>query len=181
MQNRDIFVTIFFTVWTALSGYIVYQGFSELEGFLRARGWSTTKGHIVSSEVVDLREPGKQDENKGAFKALIKYTFNVDGIEYQGDRFAFGYYGNDSQFEARQLSSSYAPKSIVDIHFDPDNPQESVLYRGVRSDSIIKTLFGVVFLLAGLFGFRRAGKPIRDWKGSRLFRTKGGSVYGRRQ
>ncbi|MEE4310344.1 MAG: hypothetical protein V2J62_00620 [candidate division KSB1 bacterium] len=108
MQNRDIFVTIFFIMWTALSGYIAYQGFSELEVFLRARGWSKTKAQIISSEVVDLREPVRQDENNGAFKALIKYRFNVNGVMYQGDRFAIGYYGHDSQFEARQLRGTYA-------------------------------------------------------------------------
>ena len=124
----------------AALGYYIW---SALEGWTAVR-WPTAPGEIISSAVEDV--PGRLP----SYEPKVSYSYSVGGVTRTGNRLRFG--DNTVSFEAtaRKRLASYPRGTAIQVHYDPEDPERSVLRPGVsRWNYAFMVLAGAMFL-AGL-------------------------------
>ena len=131
------------------------------------RAWPTTEGTIVSSAVRPTTEYGRQGPIPSS-AVDVTYEYRVDGETLTGSRFTYEeaspvYHNPD---DAVQLAAQYPPGQTVAVHYDPANPQTSLLQIGFGTSPVILLaglgLFFIVFGIAILIVFRkRPAEPER--------------------
>jgi hypothetical protein len=133
--------------------------------------WETVEGVIVDSDVsrsmIQTRRR-RGTRRRDSYKVTVRYEYTVDGKTYTGNRIGFG--GSptrSSRSRASSLrSSEYAEGTTVTVHYDPKNPEKSVLYPGVSMLSYILLGVAVVLALAGAaslgFAFFTTKEPDRE-------------------
>jgi hypothetical protein len=130
---------------TAGGGYFAY--FSS-----QARSWPIVEGKITDSEVERENAIGDIDEEV-QFKAVVKYSFIVDGRSYTGERVAFGLGTSNRPADARKIVDRYPAGRTVEIHYNPNDPSDAVLETDVGGFAIITLIVGPIILLVGVIGF----------------------------
>lgn len=105
---------------------------------LRLNQWKTTQGKVLASEVTGFDEDF----------ITIKYEYGVLGRKYIGDRFNVS---KGSVAGATEVIKRYQPGSVVDVLYNPDNPQECALVRDHPGIPILMGFVGLVMLAFGLF------------------------------
>jgi hypothetical protein len=98
----------------------------------RMRRWPVVPGRIESA---DVRAFEARDSGDGAgspwithHRADVVYSYAVGGVRYTGDkRGTTGRFSSNISAFARKSAQRYKPGSTVKIHYNPDNPAESIL------------------------------------------------------
>ena len=130
---------------TAGGGYFVYSAW-------QSRSWPTVEGQITDSKVERERSIGDADED-AQYKAVVKYSFTLNGQEYTGERVAFGIGTSNRSADARKIVNQYPSGQTVEIHYNPIDPSEAVLETDVGGFAIIALIVGAIIFLVGLVGF----------------------------
>lgn len=109
---------LFFLIMLAA---VIVESIDAVRGW-RSRGWAVTSDAEVTTaaEVSAFRTP---------LKASVWYRYRVNGVEYVGNRIAFGL-GPSGRPEIERIMAQY-PKGPVRVHYNPVRPSESVLIPGV--------------------------------------------------
>lgn len=117
----------------------------KLREVWRCRKWLTTSGRIVSSKVESRRRTGV-GETAGTMGNYPSVTFDytVRGRHYTGRRIGIGEQMADAGVEG--VLDRYPQGAEVDVYYNPDNPEESVLERELPPD-FGKALGGLVFFV----------------------------------
>ncbi len=83
----------------------------------------------------------------------VRYTYQIDGKPFTGNRIAFGQKEIMSNSDAAQrVVREYPEAKSVDVYFDPNDPETSVLEPGIIPGSYQEPGFGLFFML-GASGF----------------------------
>jgi Protein of unknown function (DUF3592) len=94
---------------------------------LRTARWPTTPGRIVSSGVeryIDTDADGRRT----MYRATVVYAYEVNGLEYRGDRVTSGGVMSASfPGAARRAAAKYPVGREVMVHYNPREPGDSVL------------------------------------------------------
>ena len=61
------------------------------------------------------------------YAPVVAYEYEAAGRKYKNDRIAFGLSPCDSREEAEAMLAGYPKGARVRVHYDPDDPQSSVL------------------------------------------------------
>lgn len=125
------FLSLFFAVGLGLLG----TGIFNLWRSTRAAGWPIAPGAITSLETrgtMDGPPTGRGTGGGGgaSFKIKVRYAYQVDGIEYEGSRIAFGYGGSSECDEQTEIYRKLAGAEVVAVRYDPANPSTSCLSAG---------------------------------------------------
>lgn len=111
-----------------------------------SQGWTPIDCEILSSSV-----GSHAGENGGTYSIDVRYRYTFEGIEYTGDRYEF-LGGSSSGYKSKQKVVDALPEgSLTTCYVDPDEPSESVLYRGF-SWVYLFALLPLVFILVGGVG-----------------------------
>ncbi len=88
-----------------------------------ASHWSVAPGTVVEAKVEELRaaKGGKQ------FRAKVRYEYDIEGNKYEGDRYAFLPLASSDAETQLAVVTRYESGSPIDVYFDPQSPEESVL------------------------------------------------------
>ena len=120
-----------------------------------AAGWPTAAGTVTSTRI------DEKSALKGGFfyTPVILYRYTVAGMDYHGDRIAFGDMSG-SHLEAEKMLQSYPVGSAIHVHYNPGRPEESVLQTG-PDKYLVGTIIGAcIFFGAGclmlLIGWSRS-------------------------
>ncbi|MEM9409830.1 MAG: DUF3592 domain-containing protein [Planctomycetota bacterium] len=116
---------------------------SPLWSWHNAKAWKTATANIIDSRIE------RHDSDDGPkFTAEFEYEYSVEGLLFKNDRYDFlNTQGNRSS--AQKLIAKYPIGTELKIHFDPNNPQNSVIDREVDL-KIENIIFPSIFVLAGL-------------------------------
>ena len=148
------------TVWEPLivtlggSLFLLYQG-REARRARASRSWPTVEALITDSRVE------RQTDSRGNVKTalVIKYCYQVDGVEYVGKRVAFGGLSLGALgLKAEDYRDEYTPGSRTPVHVSPQDPNLSVLKPGLTTTGFALmvlavgwTAFSLMWLLAWLW------------------------------
>jgi Protein of unknown function (DUF3592) len=127
---------------------------------LRAKNWPVTQGVILSSEVREHQNIDAADEQSStSYEPIVQYSYTINDVPYKASRIAYG----ANQFDrstAQARVNLYLPGSPVSVHYNPVDPQETVLdpeANGSQAFLIIGMVFAALGLsvccIAGLVGF----------------------------
>jgi len=134
-------------LFAALGAGIVVWSLGSLVQVFGSRKWETTEG-VVS--VSDLQR--SRDSDGGLmYRPEISYQYTVRGRDFVASRWCFGH-GLSLSWSGPAVRAvrQYPAGKPVLVYFDPHDPGEAVLERGLNPYLFGSTLFGMLFLLFGI-------------------------------
>ncbi len=127
MKSKKILILILFLIF---SSFVIFF-YVKKENVLQAdsTGWPSVEAVVTLSKV--SRE---WDKSSGAplthYKVELKYSFDVEGSTYFGERYAFHkslIFSTSS--DAEKILEDYPLGKKISVYYMPSNPQESVIIR----------------------------------------------------
>ncbi|MES9946794.1 MAG: DUF3592 domain-containing protein [Candidatus Thiodiazotropha sp.] len=161
---RSWLLAIFGLPFFAIGLFFIYKTAVSVFDAVQMASWEQAQGSLISAEVSHHRS-----DDTTTYQAEARYRYQVNGVEYSGDRVAIhGGSDNIGDFQqqlGRQLQKLYRKQQPVPVYYDPSDPNQAVLNRDLRWGMIgFNTIFIIVFGGAGLglilFGLR--GKRVID-------------------
>lgn len=136
----------------------VFWGIPTARNAVKSGGWPSIEGSVRLSELVT-----NYDDQDGSvtYTAKVLYAYSVDGVEHTGSTVAFGDYGSSDPSHAGGIVSRYPVGSRVQVYYDPDNQNSSVLEPGAGWSSFVGIIAGVLFAAIGIFGFAFFWRKVR--------------------
>jgi Protein of unknown function (DUF3592) len=119
-----------------------------------SENWPTVKAKVVDAKLVET-----QDIRGTHFETKVRYTFEVDGKKYNGDRLKIGGKSTSNEKDAEADLKRYGERAaFVDVRYDPSDPNRSTVETGATTGNYILVagvgpailVFG--FLLIGIGG-----------------------------
>lgn len=151
-MKKTLFL-VFGVIFVGLGVFITNNGFTELQRAKQSETWPSVSGVITKSELVvtkKKRTGKKRRRNKTSYKPKIEYSYQVENKQYSNNQLSFsGYRSDKSGVEA--TVNFYPVTKVIDVFYNPTNPQESVLEKGASKLNYVLIGAGVVFGLFGLF------------------------------
>ena len=113
----------------ALLAALLLFGFQRAAA--RTRAWPTVAGQIVSSGVHEFHEL-EQNQHASRWQTLyrpeVTYSYELSGVRYTGDKVNMGgTVSASTDALARRVAAKYPVGVAVEVHYNPDNPADSVL------------------------------------------------------
>ena len=98
--------------------FLIVPAWQNIQG-----SWSRSHWHQVEDQVTQSKavKTITQEQQKTIY--LFRYQYEVDGKNYENDRYSFRYPSGDK----RMGVNAYRTGTHVTVHFDPLNPRMSVL------------------------------------------------------
>jgi len=108
----------------------------------RSEAFPGAKGEVLSGTVTQWTG------SKGSvhYHPSFLYQYEVDGRTYNGRRYRYdGHPSFYNEVEAKQIVAEHPKGSEIDVYYNPDNPADTVLSRGLDTQDL-----GVVFLFSSI-------------------------------
>lgn len=126
---------VFLLLGFGLALLIGYFGIHALLKFQNTRhklelsqDWGTGEGRILTAEVErDVRRD--EDGKSVTYIPHVKYAYQVDGQDYQGDQIGFGTPKFSIAKKANAIVVQYPAGSQISVFYNPLDPGEAVLDR----------------------------------------------------
>jgi hypothetical protein len=130
--------------WCGIVGvFAVFVGSAFYESWA-ARDWPAAAGTITASDV-EVHHGSRSSTTK----ARLQYEYAVGGQKYVGHHYSFIEISSNGP-EADQVHERYPAGSRATVYYDPADPAQSVLERGVTDTAWGLALFLQPFVLVGL-------------------------------
>lgn len=105
---------------------------SMYEGW-QSHSWQEVPGRITDQHSERARSKRGQTNQQRRDRAVylhLAYSYQVDGVDYEGDRIEPGTFGMISAANQRAYADRFPVGSEVSVYVDPQDPQRAVLVRG---------------------------------------------------
>lgn len=115
----------------------------------------TTSGQIIQSEIQSQTNTSRNDDGTTdeyiTYQPKVKYSYTVNGNNYEGNKIEVLDIQNfNSQKKAEEYISNYTQGTVVNVYYNPENPNESFLDNTIQTKKIdFGTGLLIVILLAG--------------------------------
>jgi hypothetical protein len=122
-------------------------------------GWSTVEGVIQGAEVESRASANINIlgipiyQRTGGYEVVVKYAYKVDTHGYEADRWSYAggsIFADESAAEER--ARRFKEGESISVHYDPKEPERSVLKRGGGSQGIWTAIWGATLCLFALYG-----------------------------
>jgi len=116
---------------------------------LRSINWEKTTGTITEAWVNVVTDSENDSRQRNYLKATYQYT--VDGQTYESKRIRYGDIENEGRRKQKVLEKKareYRENPQRTVYYNPQNPQQAVLERGLRPLSLVTNLIYGLFMLA---------------------------------
>ena len=115
-----------------------------------ARRWRDAPGKVVATDV-EQRGTSTGAGGNSYYVPLIRYTYVVNGREREGARLRFGMTTARTRGGAGKMLAPYPAGAAVQVRYDPDDPDRSVLEPGkAGSGLLVAAIVLFLLMLAGL-------------------------------
>ncbi len=162
------FLSIFALVWSIMT--LAIDGSTARNSFQQYQSchYAVTTGKITRSEVKS------HSGRKGGttYEAVINYSFKLGGQTYAGQRLRYNKGMQTGSSSASDIVAEHPMGAMVPVYYNPENPQDSLLFPGIDGSDFFLLLFLTPFN-AVMLGF---WIWIGGWLRQRLFRPAAGGV-----
>lgn len=115
-----------------------------------AQRWLSAPGRIISSDVA-LRGSGVSSSRYAYFVPVIRYGYTIAGREREGAMLRFGSPSSRTRAGAMAMIAPYPVGADIQVRYDPDNPDQSVLEPGnVGSNLLVTAIACAALLVVGI-------------------------------
>jgi hypothetical protein len=128
-------------LWAGVA--ILMWDIGKLRQARAARNWPTAEGTVVLSTIDDRQKESTPH---------VVYTYTVADTEYTSNQISFDIFdkpGGEGRIES--IIARYPEGTEVTVYYDPGNPSTAILEPEVYSPFFMPLIFGVLFLLGGIF------------------------------
>lgn len=166
VPNRGLEIPRTFYLWASLALFVVGAELTWYNGGvvgreMRARSWPTTEAHIVSVAT--------SDDSTGwleGFPTLrpavetryhVAYDYTVGGADYTGSRIGT----RPAAARVAGQRDRFAVGRSFNVHYNPSNPEDSVIDARVPATNVIGAIVGGVLLVTSIRMYRRTLRESR--------------------
>lgn len=133
-------LAIFAIIWTTLVlCFDAFVGYGMVKAVL-AQSYPETRGEVVHSELE--RHSGEDGYTYGAD---IHFTYEVEGQRFTNEEYAYGAWNNSDSSGARKMLRKYPVGKTVRVYYNPSDPSDAVLERGVQGMHAFMLMFMAPF------------------------------------
>ena len=162
-----LFALVFLLAGGAGTYFLLVRPVSKL---LASLSWTETQCTVLSSQVAEV------SGSKGStYKIDIRYQYVADGNLRESNRYDFRIGSSSGAAGKQAVVNRYPPGARVPCWFDPGDPSEAVLYRGMS----LAYLFGLIPLVFVAIGALLLVWTVRSIRGAAVQGgTAGVSPFG---
>src|SRR5258705_6808470 len=137
-------------VLLAVAALLIGIGWFSRQKVKASQAWPSAPGRVVGAGV----EESGGSEGGTVYRALVTYSYQVGGQEFQNNRRVFGdTVSSSNRGAAERTAARFVAGSSVPVYYNPANPQDAVLE---RTSGVAGLMFGLgalfVVLGCGLAG-----------------------------
>lgn len=150
-KSHLVMFILMLMLWTGVAGYFLAHEQRELQRQRATANWEPTWGTLIAKEV--------GTDAEGWVEVALRYSYRVNGQEFEGDRVAFHALASEKQAAVRGVEEG----SALTIYYDPADPSQSSLTHGLSSDahSLSWLIIAGFAVLTGLGWLAAAGGVAR--------------------
>ena len=127
-------------VFLYFAGHAFYHG-------CRTSGWSEVQGHVTEMSLVESSvSVSRLHSITLKYRYALRYVYEVDGELYEGKRLAFGRSKEIPHTKVYGFMNRYGEGYLVTVYYDPANPNNAVLERGIGFWSYGVAVCGLLLL-----------------------------------
>lgn len=158
-----VLAAVWWQSFGAISGFAAGLGLvmlslagPKLKSAVQTRNWPRTEAVVVESTVLTPREATEYADNgdtrsglqhSSGYVPLVGYEFRADGTKYRNASIS-PFDGPISRRSwAQELVQSYASGKPLRVRYNPEDPTQSYLRSWVKSNSLVFSSLGFVFLV----------------------------------
>ena len=120
-------------------------------GAIGSYSWSSTACEVFQSVITEHVRADRTTRRKPTYVANVAYSYSVGGVEYTSTRIRFGQVSSSFRSHAEYWTNKYKVGAPATAYFNPRNPAESVLERGVSLGAFFPLGCGFLFLAVGVY------------------------------
>lgn len=152
------FVLIFSFI---IGGFAFYYGWVLFRLWLRMKKWEASSDAEVISKKVDLKTLA--GSSRAPYTIYVSYRFKVNGKQVEGNKVfpveflkgQKGFLKKDAEKFANEIPL------ITTIYFNPENPEEHIMFRGGPGWALLLMLMGIFSVLIGVTNFAVSFIPVK--------------------
>lgn len=174
-QKHTFIGWIFATGFVFLGIVFLAVGGYEFRGGVKTKDWPATPGRIIESEI-ETRSNSSHARGRTArrdtdYSVSIRYSYEVAGQKFEGQRLQYGNKSHDKHSMAKQEQSLYPAGKEVQVFYDPRNPKSSVLLKGIGTTWLAMGL-GFMALVLGSVTMIHLARARRTGTGFKTFNSE---------
>lgn len=146
---------------------MVGVGIWSVQKGMESEGWETVQGTILKSDIKKnestTRDAKGFRRTKTSYIVTVNYFFEIDDNRYEGNTISFGNVSHSERSDAQNELKSYPKGKEVKVYFNPEDPDDSVLKKGVVWPMWIVIGIGAVILFVSLLASIFLPKLLRKY------------------
>jgi len=128
-------------------------GVNEIIGATSSKEWPTVNGTIIRSKILvsehKTSRANQTSQTEDYYLPDVAYRYSINGVTLQGDNIRYGLATNKAQ--AEKIVQQYSVGKVIEIYYNPDNSEQSVLQPGYFGGLFFFPIMGFIGILAGVF------------------------------
>ncbi|MDI6769063.1 MAG: DUF3592 domain-containing protein [Anaerolineales bacterium] len=130
--------------------FLLIKSFKDRKKAEASQGWPATQGQILEARIAESTSTDSDGDTSTSYSPAVKFTYNVAGQEYKGNKITFGFtQGYRNYAKAQAALARYPLGAQVTIYYDPANPADAVLERKAGGNTLAMVL-GIILLAISL-------------------------------
>ena len=122
---------------------------------IESENWDKGTATITSSEIEKTESRSKDaqgfTQTSTSYSVRVTYAYTVEGNNYEGNTVGFGTMSHNERTDAQEELKSYPQGKSIDVYYDPENPSDSVLKKGVFWPMYIVIVVMVIMLIGSIW------------------------------
>ncbi|MBN1536535.1 MAG: DUF3592 domain-containing protein [Anaerolineales bacterium] len=140
----------FILIFAGLGVFLIYSAIKGRQKAGESQQWPSTAGQIAEARVTRSMHTDSDGDTSYSYAPHVRYTYQVGGQEFTGDKITFGFTKtHSSESKAQQALSRFPLGGQVSVYYNPASPEEAVLER-TAGGSTVGMVIGIVFLLVSI-------------------------------
>lgn len=141
---RFFFGRIFPMIFVLTGGAILYFGVRDILIARDSVNWPSVPGKVISSVV----ESHRSDDGT-TYSAEVHFEYDIEGVTHASNRVGVGSVSTSNPSGARKTVNRYPAGKVVDVFYNPEDPDYGLLETGVRGETWFLPVFGGIFFTVG--------------------------------
>nr|WP_320118232.1 DUF3592 domain-containing protein [uncultured Marinifilum sp.] len=156
-RQSSIFATFIFALVFIIGGWLFYKHISQtiVDEAKTSEKWPVVKGVVSYSNI-----KSKKTDGKTMYSPDIKYTYEVQGENYTGNRISSFESSTSSYSAVKKDLIKYQQGKIVSVYYNPETHSISMLEPGTGFLTYVITYGPLLFCFVGLLMLLQVIKKI---------------------
>lgn len=156
-RQSSIFATLIFALVFIVGGWLFYKHISQtiVDEAKASEKWPIVQGVVTYSSI-----KSKKSDGETMYSANIEYTYDVQGVNYTGNRISSFESSTNSYSEVEKDLNKYRKGEVVSVYYNPKAQSISMLEPGAGFLTYVITYGPLLFCFVGLLMLLQVVKKI---------------------